>query len=188
MKGLLRPAHIGTTIIMLTGALPAIVLPNAAARADFDEDTRLCIGGGGGPESRIAACTRQIKSGRWQGHNFAVICNNRGIAYGDKGEPDRAIEDYNRTIALDPTFVLGYNNRGNAYNDKHDYDRAIADYSAALKIEPKFVPALNARGFAYFSKGDLEHAFADYNQALALDPKFSFAYTNRAIAYNAKGD
>ncbi|MGB7102125.1 MAG: tetratricopeptide repeat protein, partial [Xanthobacteraceae bacterium] len=96
MKGLMRRAHIGAAIITLAAAMPAIVLPNAAARADFDADQKFCNGGGPDTDGRIAACTRQIESGRWQGHSLAISYNNRGILYHDKGELDRAVEDYNR--------------------------------------------------------------------------------------------
>ena len=40
---------------------------------------------------------------------------NRGIAYGDKGEYDKAIEDYSKAIELNPEYAEAYNNRGNAY-------------------------------------------------------------------------
>ena len=35
-----------------------------------------------------------------------------GIAYGDKGDYDRAIADYDQAIQLKPDFVDAYNNRG----------------------------------------------------------------------------
>ena len=40
---------------------------------------------------------------------------SRGFAYDDKGEYDRAIEDYNKAIELNPEFAEVYNSRGLAY-------------------------------------------------------------------------
>ena len=63
----------------------------------------------------------------------AVAYNNRGNAYGDKGDYDRAMADYGDAIRLDPKYAYAYNGRGNAYLRKGDYDRAIADYDAAIR-------------------------------------------------------
>ena len=57
----------------------------------------------------------------------ANFLTNRGDAYNDKRDYDRAIADYDRAIALNPGFYLAYNNRGAAYGFKGDLDRAIAD-------------------------------------------------------------
>ena len=73
-------------------------------------------------------------------------------AYGDKGENDRAIADYNEAIRLDPKYAAAYNNRGNAYRDKGDTDRAIADFNEAIRLDPKLAHAYNNRGNAYVTK------------------------------------
>jgi tetratricopeptide (TPR) repeat protein len=188
MKSLLRHAQVGATIITLAAALPAITLPNAAARAGFDEDQQLCNTGGADPASRIAACTRQIESGRWQGPNLAASHSNRGIGYFDQGEFDRAIADYNRALTLNPKSAAASNNRGNAYSAKHDYDRAIADYNEAIMLDPKYAAPYNGRGNVYNDKRDYDRAIADYNQAITLDPKYVMAFNGRGLAYAHKGE
>src|ERR1700744_1349030 len=87
------------TALLTTATLVALA---PAARADFNEDQQTCNQVTGAPDPRLAACTRQIESGKWEGHNLGVSYNNRGIAYRDKGDPDHAIADYNQTIQLDP--------------------------------------------------------------------------------------
>ena len=52
-----------------------------------------------------------IQSDRTQS-NFAKPITIAVIAYGDKGEYDRAIEDYNKAIALNPDLSDAYYNRG----------------------------------------------------------------------------
>src|ERR1700686_1154372 len=73
---------------------PALVLPAIAGDAD------VCVKGTG--DEKIAGCTRSINSGLWKGPNLAWAYTNRGIAYRAKGEPDRAIEDYDKAIWLNP--------------------------------------------------------------------------------------
>ena len=59
--------------------------------------------------------------------------------YGNKGDQDRAIADYDQAIRLDPGLAHAYANRGSAYTDKMDYDRAIADLDQAIRLDPGFV-------------------------------------------------
>jgi lipoprotein NlpI len=40
---------------------------------------------------------------------------NRGIAYDELGQHQRAIEDYTEAIRLEPDYDAAYNNRGIAY-------------------------------------------------------------------------
>ena len=56
---------------------------------------------------------------------------NRGLAYVDNGQYDRAIADYNEAVRLRPEAKF-LSSRGDSYNYKGDYDRAIADYDRAL--------------------------------------------------------
>ena len=43
---------------------------------------------------------------------LAETYNNRGAAYGKKGELDKAIQNYNIAIALNPELADTYSNRG----------------------------------------------------------------------------
>ena len=124
----------------------ALAMPAKADKADFADDQRLCYGNDPNLDARIAACTRQIALGKWQGHGLAIWYNNRGNAYRSKGDIDRAIADYSEAIHLDPKYASPYNGRGNVYQDKKDYDRAIADYDQAIRLDPKYALAYNGRG------------------------------------------
>ena len=92
----------------------------------------------------------------------AAIHNNRGLAYGEKGDYDSAIEALTKAIELNPNYAAAYNNRGNAYRDNGNFDRAIADYTKAIELKPDFVEAYNHRDDAYYAKGDYDHAIVEY--------------------------
>jgi len=108
---------------------------------------------------------------------------NRGAAYNERGDNDRAIADYNEAIRLDPKRAKAFIGRGSAYSDKGDNDRAIADYSEAIRLDPKSGKALVGRGDVFSHKGDFERAIADYNEAIRLNPKSSLAYFARGRSY-----
>ncbi|MBR1277592.1 tetratricopeptide repeat protein [Bradyrhizobium sp. AUGA SZCCT0283] len=162
----------------------AILVIAAPAAAD---DTTRCFRETG--EVAIAACTRAINSsaGR-RDPTYANAYYNRGNAYSNKGDTDRAIADYTAAIRLDPTYANAYYNRGNAYSNKGDTDRAIADYTEAIRLEPTYANAYFNRGNAYSNKGNTDRAIADYTEATRLDPKNANAYYNRGNAYGNKGD
>jgi tetratricopeptide (TPR) repeat protein len=112
----------------------------------------------------------------------------RGRDYVAKGDYDRAIEQYNEALKLDPNYAVAYYSRGVAYysrgsahlnnNDydraNKDYDRAIADYDEAIKLDPKYAAAYSSRGLARWNlRRDAEAlaaAKADFNTAQSIDP------------------
>ena len=120
--------------------------------------------------------------------NYAVALYNRGNAYYEKKDYDRAIADYDAAIKLNPNYAAAYNSRGLAYDEKRDSDRAIADFSQSIKLNPNDPLVYNNRGFAYRNKGDTDRAIADYQQAIKLDPNYALALYNRGIAYYDKRD
>jgi len=110
----------------------------------------------------------------------------RGLAY-HFTDGQRAIEDYNEAIRLDPKFALAYNNRGAAYGDKNERDRAIADYSEAIRLDPKYAEAYYNRGANHLLIKAYPWVIADLNEAIRLDPKYAMAYQKRAVAYRQIG-
>src|SRR5439155_4176527 len=110
---------------------------------------------------------------------------SRRIAKAHRGDPDAAIGDYNRALAVDSKYALAYLNRGVAKQVKGEIDSAIVDYDHALNINSKLADAYDDRGSAKANKGDLDGAIADLNRALQLDSKAASAYViyvNRGTA------
>ena len=68
------------------------------------------------------------------------------------GQYDRAIQDYDQAIRLNPNWAEAFNNRGRAYSDKGQHDRAIQDLDQAIRLNPNFAEAFYNRGHAYADK------------------------------------
>ena len=113
---------------------------------------------------------------------------NRGVAYRQNGDCDRAIAEYTKAIKLKPDLINAYNNRGNAYSDKGDYNRAIVDYTKAIELKPDFTNAYYNRGTAYYRNNYYSRAIADLTRSIELKPDYANAYKNRGEAYRATGD
>lgn len=140
------------------------------------------------PDLVINNCTRAVASRKLSGKNLAFAFYKRGNAYSQKGDYDRAIQDYDQAIRLNPGHAIAFSNRGVAYARKGDYDRAIQDYNQAIRLDPKHADSFSNRGVAYRRKEDYDRAIQDYDQAIRLNPKHVSAWYNRGNAYRRKGD
>ena len=98
----------------------------------------------------------------------AYAYNNRGDAYANKGDYDKAIADYTEAIRLKPDYAYAYYGRGKAYAEKGDLDKAIADYTVAVRLKPDFAAAYYNRGLAYDRKGEKRKAEVDLAEAKRL--------------------
>jgi tetratricopeptide (TPR) repeat protein len=113
---------------------------------------------------------------------------DRGKAFFELGNYDRAIEDYNHAMELYPEHgmdILYY--RGNAYYYKRQYELAIQDYNAALEIDPYWAGAYYMRGNAYADLGDYEQATTDMETAIAADPDLGIYYEGRSYVNYRRG-
>src|SRR5215468_3312209 len=137
-------------------------------------------------DQRIEGCSAVIKAARDRSERLAEAFNNRGIGYRLKGDYDRAIQDYNQAIKLNPRFAVAYNNRGVAHEYKNEYDRAISDYDQAIKLKPSAEAYFN-RGNAQLGRSHYDRAIDDYNQAVKLKSDFAAAFDNRCWARTVVG-
>ncbi len=149
-------------------AILFLVAGTQIAQADFTQEIRRCDSDSSHPDIRIAACTRNIQSGRFAGPNLATAFMNRGLAYKKKSQWDRAIADYGEAIRLTPDNAQAFNNRGNVYRTKGQFDRAIEDYEKAINLDPGNAQIFADRGLAYEKRGASNQALLDFERAYAL--------------------
>ena len=139
-------------------------------------------------ESRIAGCTALIDAGHGTTTAQAIAHNNRGNAYIAKGDFDRAIQDFDRSIRLDPTYTKPLNNRGVAYLKKGEFDLAIEALDEAIKLNPNYGNAYANRAGAYVKKHDYVRAAQDYDEAIRLDPGLEPVWHGRCWARAVLGE
>src|SRR6478752_21635 len=130
------------------------------------------------PELQINGCTAIIDLGE---HTpaAAIAYNNRGNAYAEKGDYDRAVQDFDQSIKLNPTNPKPFNNIGVAYLKKGEYDLAIKNHDEAIRLNPNYVKAFVNRAETYQNKNQYERAARDYDEAIRLEPNSKNAWNGR---------
>ena len=104
------------------------------------------------------------------------------------GNYDRAIQDYDQAIRLDPSSALAYNNRGRTQHLKGEYELAIKDYGEAIDLDSDYPLAFYNRGLARFDQGLFIGAVPDFVRAVQLDPAKPYRVIALYLAKARGGD
>src|SRR5258707_5821265 len=90
-----------------------VIIAMAGFSGDAAAQQQICTGNPDPDwDTQIAACTDAIKAGKGQGKGLAWAFGNRGNAYFGKAQYDRAIQDLDQAIKLDPDYAAAFSNRG----------------------------------------------------------------------------
>lgn len=89
---------------------------------------------------------------------FYLGYNNRGSAWAEAGSFRKALEDYNVSIRLKPSYPEAYVNRGIAYSRLEEYEEAKKDFIAAIRLKPNFAAAYHHLALAFMSLGEAGYA------------------------------
>ncbi|MEM6835413.1 MAG: tetratricopeptide repeat protein [Cyanobacteria bacterium P01_C01_bin.120] len=102
--------------------------------------------------------------------------------------PQAAIDQYTKALALLPNHAEALMQRGQLYFDSGNPEAALADMSAAISQAPDQPDYVYERANIRFNLGDVQGAIDDYTQAINKDATFAKAYANRGSARASWGD
>jgi tetratricopeptide (TPR) repeat protein len=105
---------------------------------------------------------------------------NRGHIYLQRGSADKAIEDLDKAIAMNPENPIAIRLRARAYLGKGEFPAAGKDIEALAKIDPKDKEVFRLRAALAGSQGDYEAAIAALTALLAIAPDDVAALGSRA--------
>ena len=95
---------------------------------------------------------------------------NRGNAFADNKDYDRAIVDYNKAVELDPQNAYAYNSRADTLREAGKPAQGLSDAERALQLDSNNAEFWDTRAQIFAALGRRQEAIADYRRALALDP------------------
>jgi tetratricopeptide (TPR) repeat protein len=102
----------------------------------------------------------------------------------ESGNYAKALEDYDKAIALDKKQADYFVNRGLVKEKLKDPQGAYADYTAAIRLQSDYAMAWLNRGNVSARAGKLKEALEDYSAAITHDPEYGSAFFNRAMVLN----
>jgi tetratricopeptide (TPR) repeat protein len=137
----------------------------------------------GEPALALAEYQRAIDLGQ----DSAGLWCARGVALAQLGEHDRALIDFDRSIALAPSAYAWYC-RGESHLARGEFSLAQGDYELAIELDPKDAYCHQGRGWSRLAQGQVDGAIEDFNRSLELAPDWHRALVSRGWAHLAKND
>ncbi|MFX0210586.1 MAG: tetratricopeptide repeat protein [Candidatus Hodarchaeota archaeon] len=101
-------------------------------------------------------------------------------------DPDKAIEEFNRALELDPDYGMALNLLGYTYTEIGDFEKAIEHFKKYVSLNPGEPGPLDSLAEAYFRWGRIEEAIAKYKEALEIKPDFYFSLLSMPYVYAFK--
>ena len=93
-----------------------------------------------------------------------------GVIYRIDVKYDKAIEQYNKVLELDPNYGEAHNELGYAYLYKENFEKSIEHFKKYVSLNPGDANPLDSTAEAYFLMGRLDEAIVKYKEALEIKP------------------
>lgn len=107
---------------------------------------------------------------RWQ-QATRIHYNLRGnLLYFNKGEYEKAIDEYTKAIKLAPEFAPAYNQLGKSYALLNDLGKAEENFSKVIALSPNNDQGYMNLGFLYQLRGDIPKATVFFQKSHSLNP------------------
>jgi tetratricopeptide (TPR) repeat protein len=106
---------------------------------------------------------------------------NRGIAYAELKENEKAMADYNQSISLDNTDHKAYTVRGVLYDLLGEHSKAMDDFNRAIALKQNFSEAYYRRALVFDEMGRIDDAANDLDKALMINSSSPTVLASRAF-------
>lgn len=97
--------------------------------------------------------------------NSAEAYNNRGLAYYNLNQFQKAIKDFDKAISINSEYAVAFNNRGNAYYSLGQFTQALTNFTESLKFNSKYANAHYNSGLAYLQLQNKTQSCREFNLA-----------------------
>lgn len=112
----------------------------------------------------------------------------RALIFLSRGEHDRAADDLNMVLAMEPGNALAHDLLGLAYLEADAPGLAEKAFEQAIEMDPALATAAYNLGVIRQQQMRYQEALALFDRAIELDPGLEMAYFNRALAHKAMGE
>jgi tetratricopeptide (TPR) repeat protein len=130
-----------------------------------------------------------------QAESDPVIWNYIGLAYWNKGNAEKARQNYEKSMRIDKKFAIPYYNLGSLLtfqykttNDPATYRKAVESFERAIALDPSYAAAYHGLGVVHFQAKDYEKAIAGLKKALDLEIGLDETLYFLGVAHMMRGE
>ncbi|HHP7243029.1 MAG TPA: tetratricopeptide repeat protein [Cyclobacteriaceae bacterium] len=113
--------------------------------------------------------------------SFPYSYSKRAYKFFKSGEYQKALEDYNKALEIDPANALDYNNRGLIKTKLKDLEGAILDFKKSIELNANLIKNYLHIGNAYFDLKEFINADQYYDLYLLFHKENPRAYYNAGL-------
>lgn len=126
---------------------------------------------------------KQVPSDEMPKNEKVAQALHLGDQYRSSSLPDKAAEEYEKALQLDPEYKPTYVRLGYALLEAEQFEKAVKIYQRYVDLAPKECASHSSLGFAYLKQGLTDQAIASYEKALELCPEDANSYMDLGKVY-----
>ncbi len=143
----------------------------------------------GRPESAASeAAMKKLEALGYLTPDNADSHNNLGQRYQERGDYRKAIEEYNKAIAMRPNFYSAYNNIAVCYGKLERYQEAEQALLKAIELQPRDFYAMNNLAVTYIRTGHMEDARRFAERSVEVEPGYANGHITLGSIYAMTGE
>ena len=125
----------------------------------------------------LTGCATKSEPAKSTSMKDANACCRRGEDYGESGQLNKAMAEFNKAIELNPKYGDAFNNLAKTYGRRGYYKQAILFYDRVIELNPKDADTYYNRGKAYDRLDDSRFA----NQDLKIAAKLGNIFAQKSL-------
>ncbi|MEM9819224.1 MAG: tetratricopeptide repeat protein, partial [Cyanobacteria bacterium P01_D01_bin.6] len=138
-----------------------------------------------GYRETITVLTALLNAEVVKAEKYSIIHSWRGNVHRLMSAHEKALQDFNCAVGLEPEYQWAIAHRGITYRLMERYEEALTDLNCAIELDPEYKWAIAQRGSIYRFLAFYEEALEDFNRAIELDPEDKLAITGRGRTYQS---
>jgi len=138
-------------------------------------------------DSQMSAIEQQLLDELRINPQDSDVYRQLGVVYQTKGEVDKAIEAYERSVKITPRQFETHLELGKLYVNKGEVNKAIEAYKKAIELEPNFFLAHGSLAKLYALAGMYDDAIVHAKKAIELEPNLWLAHYTLGSIYLDQG-
>lgn len=119
--------------------------------------------------------------------NLAEVHLLLGRIYSGTGRPQQAVEEFRKTLQLDPLSISAATSLGEAYEAMGQLNDSEDAYRALIALWPNYLVPYSHLGAFYVRQGRYQDAERVFRKIIELAPENSSAYQNLGAVYHLLG-